>query len=227
MIISHEGLSNHFIDFPSKNLARFRKLTEKYRTTLFFVSRDKQAWLSSYFKQCIINPQNASSELWGTALDFRSFCDHPRVVHLLDYQSLAREMYREYGAQRMVHLSYDNDDWFGAIQDCLGAKKFRQHQTGTINDSVPDWSICLIHHINGIELSSDVRDKWIAAQQLYLNTNNIVFIRALQDSAATGIFGADSQITVDIIDDCAAKHGKEIADKLEGFRSFVICGGET
>lgn len=221
IFICHEGLSNHFLDFSASSLSFFRELTGAFDTTLIVVTRNRDDWTKSYFNQCVINPPNASSELWGTDLPFGEFRNHPKIKWMSNYSNLISELSRGFGADELVQLNYETDNWHHAIMETIGVPVEATRKLDRVNDAVPEWSIAFIRHLNCLHMQIPQRNLWIAVLELYLNTGNIVLSRALEtcDPATlkdTGPTLAGSRILND-----ASELTGVFASQLDGFRSFL------
>lgn len=176
MLLSNEGLSNHFYDFTGEALSKFRKLTDGIEKEIILVTRERDAWLRSYHKQCVLNPNNGASDLWATGLRLEDLYTHPRIKDLTDYERLKKNMASGYGADRILHLSYE-EDWFGSLLSYLGLSSLQSHRLERINESPPDWAVEILRQINLCALPESERRAWQTALQKYLRSNHSFLIQ--------------------------------------------------
>jgi len=159
VVLSNEGLSNHVDDFRPELLAEFRALSQARSITVLAVTRERDTWLRSYYNQCVLNPPNGASELWGTSLRFDEYVHQPRVLRLLDHRALLDTMTRAYGAARTIWLRYESN-WFEAILEELGVPSLGSLPPRRTNESLPDWAIEFVRQLNERATPEPERMAW-------------------------------------------------------------------
>lgn len=147
IVLSSEGLSNHFYDFSETALHAFREQTAGFQVDLILVERESNAWLKSYHKQCVINPNNGASELWATPLTCLELAEHPRVRQLMDIPRLADDLLKGFGAQRLYLMKFE-EDWFHATLDILSLCEGISSPPRRINESIPEWAVEVLRRLN-------------------------------------------------------------------------------
>ena len=188
VILSNEGLSNHFYDFDSKKLEQFRAETDGFETVLIFVTRGAEGWLPSFHKQCVLNPRNGASDLWGTSLTLDEIRTHPRVRALLDQDRILAEMMRGYGATVAWRLEFDDPGWFEALLERLGLNGAAFPPLPKTNVSIPDWAIEVMRQINWLCPDDEgVRIAWMRAFRDYLRTDNFMLVHMAARAGASAI----------------------------------------
>lgn len=174
LLLSNEGLANHFDDFHTDSLARFRELTASLDVSIILVRRDPEAWTRSYYKQCVLNPNNGGSPLWGTSQSLDVIAEHPRLRRLRDIDVLARDMKAGFGATAVEILPFDRSALAIDIAAMIGAPALAREAVPAVNDSLPDWAIEAIRQVNAEIPDNNGRDRWKAALQSHLKSSHSI-----------------------------------------------------
>jgi hypothetical protein len=159
VLLSSEGLSNHFYDFREEALERFREDTSAHRVEVVMLVRQPERWLHSYHKQCVINPVNGASELWGTSMTERELADHPRIRKLMDIRQLSSDIARGFGARQMHILNFE-EDWFSDFLGLLSLDPGKCPPLPRVNESPPGWAVEILRCLNGLGLPKQRADYW-------------------------------------------------------------------
>lgn len=181
LLLSNEGLSNHFHDFPAKALAAFRTLTADLAVIVIGFHRDPDRWLRSYHRQAVLNPRNNASELWGTSQNLAQIRSHYRIQRLLDHDRLARDMADGFGADAVHMLNFDEADAFAQMLDLMDVASLSDIPLPRINETLPDWAITMMQRINAQEPDNPARQAWKGVLYHYLQSNHTV----LRDDASS------------------------------------------
>ena len=189
MLLSDEGLTNHLDDFNPDALGRFRELTQGWTVKIILVTRDAESWTHSYHKQCVLNPNNGASPLWGTQMTSDQIKDHPRIKRLVDHDSLSIDLQTAFGAARVHQFKFEDPDWFRASLDLIGVKFEKAASLPRSNQSLPDWSIELLRRVNSATDDTDIRNQWKMALQSYLGTNHTIL---------TNLSGAKAELDMNV-----------------------------
>lgn len=174
VLLSNEGMANHFHDFPAENLAYFREITTSFQTVVVMFRRDPDRWLHSYHRQAVLNPRNDASELWGTSSSMDEIRDHYRIKRLLDHTALATDMTREYGADACHVLDFDRPDAFSQMLAVMGLDVLAHIPLPRINQAVPDWVVTMMQRINAVAQKDLEVKAWRAALYHFLASNHTV-----------------------------------------------------
>ena len=190
VFLSAEGLSNHFFDFPERALANFRAATSGWRKTVFIVLREKDSWLRSLFKQCVINPTNRNY-LYGTGLVFEDFCSEARVRRLGDYNGLIDLLSSGYGAEDVFVANYEGDVWF-ELQHCLDCNVGAMFERASlVNTSLSDELVEIIRQVNALGAASGLRSQFLAYLEKVFGTGNETLAHYVQMSMGTDVSNAE------------------------------------
>lgn len=171
LLLSSEGLSNHFYDFPEESFSEFRKLLTElgYSLSIFLVFRSPEIWLRSYYKQAVLNPTYRKFE-WGTSKTFQEFAELPRVRRLTDLDSLRVDMSTRYGGE--VHVANYEDGWVSNFSRLLGVSEEGLGLPPRVHGSVSDEIVEVVRQINGMGLSKRLRASVLAGIQECYRTNH-------------------------------------------------------
>jgi hypothetical protein len=177
VLLSTEGFTNHLHDFPAAALAEFRDVTRGLEVDALLVTRAAAGWLASYYKQCVINPRNGASALYGTGLSLDDFARQPRVRQLLDVDALHTEVAEAYGAVRVHRLAYEND-WFTGALDWLGLRHGPRPAPPRAHETPPDWVVETVLALNRAGIPEPRRDWWKGRLAVYTGSGHAQLLDA-------------------------------------------------
>ena len=184
-VLSDEGLSNHLDDFSDAALAKFRELTQSWDVRIILVTREAEAWTLSYHKQCVLNPDNGASPLWGTSLTVSEMSHHPRIQRLLNTEKLADDLTKAFGATEVRIHEFESHSWFETCLDGIGVERIEPTMLPRTNQSLPDWSIELLRRVNALTGDQSIRNGWKQALQTYLESNHTILTNLSVSETAT------------------------------------------
>lgn len=172
LVLSTEGLSNHFYDFSSESLESFRELASSlgYQVAVFLVSREPASWLRSYYKQAVLNISNSKYE-WGTSHTFEDFIALPRVRRLMDTRALCCDMAAGFGG--VVNLSRYEEEWFSDFLNLLEIPSHNFSRPSRVHGSVDDGLVEMVRQINSMGLNRKLRNSVLAAFQMCFRTDHV------------------------------------------------------
>ncbi|MFT6723729.1 MAG: hypothetical protein ACJARN_000580, partial [Arenicella sp.] len=75
IILSSEGIYNYWWDFPDQSKSILSELAKLFDIEIWVWFRQPLAFIESYYKQCIRNPQIASNGCYGKDLSFAEMLD--------------------------------------------------------------------------------------------------------------------------------------------------------
>jgi hypothetical protein len=162
LVLSTEGLTNHFYDFPSAALKAFREAVSLYNVFVFMVVRNKGAWTKSYYKQAVINPPIVEYN-YATPLSYSEFSQLSRVQRLAEHSKLRTDIATAFAAHEVIVANYE-EDWMETFLDCLGIADMHEFtRLEKKNISVSDDLVEIIRQINAMGLPSEKRAGILAA----------------------------------------------------------------
>ncbi len=174
VLLSNEGLSNHFDDFDGDALSKFREVTQGWDVQIILVTRDAESWVRSYHKQCVLNPNNGGSPLWGTSMTVDEMAKHPRVRRFLENDTFAHDLKCAFGASQVHRFKYEDIDWFQACLSKMGVSMSMAVILPQSNQSLPDWAIEVLRHVNSVTDDMSIRNGWKLSLQNHLSSNHTI-----------------------------------------------------
>lgn len=168
--LSTEGLTNQFWDFSQGQLAKFRDVLAGWDTKVFVVSRQPQAWLKSYYKQCVINPW-VQDYPYATKLELDDFIRLDRVRFLCDLPNQSDLLGASFGGE-VVRASYESD-WLRDWCLLLGWQA-DDAAVPTSNESLNDETIDFIRAVNGLDLPAEYRSLLLGLLQREIGSTHTV-----------------------------------------------------
>lgn len=172
LFLSTEGLTNHLYDFPGPSLAALRERLSGWIVRVFIVTRARESWITSYWKQAVLNPRIERYN-YATPLSRDAFAVVPRVARLADFDRVAQDAQAAYGAAEVL-VADQGSDWFEALRGLLGLQ-----ETGSLPEkvhvSVSDDLTEIVRQVNGMELDDGLRSDILAlAQHSHPTGHNIL-----------------------------------------------------
>ena len=170
VLISAEGLTLHFHDFPPERLQWFRQVTAGWDVRLILMTRDLSGWQRSMWKQCMINRPEPGMD-FALSLDMADFAARPRVQQLTDLRALRRDLVAGYGARDLIELS-SQDDWMPKLARALEVDPARASIPARRHESIADAVVPVVLAINALGEAGGPRDTLLALMQETLDTSN-------------------------------------------------------
>ena len=107
IVLSTEGIYNHWWDFPEKSKEMFSILTKTLHVKLWLVLREPASFLYSFYQQNLKNPKTDLVKCYGQDWSFeRMFQDKWFVKHM-DYLSFIDETMKIFGKDNVILFTYD------------------------------------------------------------------------------------------------------------------------
>ena len=175
IILSSEGIYNYWWDFPDESKDVLSKLSQLFDIEVWVWFREPLAFIESYYKQCIRNPQVESNPCYGKDLSFAEMLNIEWFSQHLNYQGFVSECQTLFGENNVSVFKYEGDVVREVIQK-LGLATPDDNLTPRKNKSLNSASIELLRKINNYDVKA--KDKELLMP--YLNN-----INAILDSYAT------------------------------------------
>lgn len=169
LFLSSEGLTNYLYDFPPASLAAWRETVAGWRVRLLMVTRPSEGWMTSYWKQAILNPPAPQFD-YATALSRDVFARQPRMRRLANFEQVLADARAAYGATDAV-VADQSGDWFGTLRDMLGLPG-TVRAPDRLHVSVSDDLAEIVRQVNGLGLSDTGRAQVLALVQHALCTGH-------------------------------------------------------
>lgn len=167
LLLSSEGLSNHFHTFAPEHLAALRSIFAPSRVTLFMVVRERESWLRSLWKESILS--NAQTDE-----PFETYASRPGVQRLADWEGLRDRLISSYGAEEACVANVE-DDWRRALHQHIGVPQSDDFVApkSSYNVSVSDEILGFIRHFNRLKAGPMVKLAVFYLLQRHFNTSNV------------------------------------------------------
>jgi len=217
VFLSHEGMSNHLYDMPAAATRAFREATKQLEKVAILVVRDKEAWLRSYYRQCVINPLNNASDLWGTSRPLCEIRTHPRVLALMNHAKLAIDLGDTLGADRTVTLRREDPRYTAQLAAVLDLPPNPLPELPRLNTHIPDWVVEFLRHVNEATPEEGDRLIWKRRLQSYFDNPAMVFTHSTAASTKLEAGIADARLLERYTPD-------ESKAEYDAFAEFVLTG---
>ena len=156
IILSSEGVYNYWWDFPDESKAILKELAKLFDTEVWVWFRESVAFIESYYKQCIRNPQVESNPCYGKDLSFAEMLEIEWFSQHLNYQGFVTECQTLFGVDNVSVFKYEGDVVQEVIHK-LGLATPHDTPTPRKNRSLNSASIKLLRTINHYDIK--VKDK--------------------------------------------------------------------
>jgi hypothetical protein len=160
VVWSAEGFSHNLYRFPKKNLDDLVEATRDYDRKVFLVIRQREKFLWSLYKQCLINPVLASVSYYGQNIPFEDFIELPYIRKLADFPQLSRDLSSLFQGEVTV-LDYDALDLGEVFEQLTGVAMPPGAAIARVNTSFPDAAVDAVRRVNAT-LAGRARDEAIA-----------------------------------------------------------------
>jgi hypothetical protein len=157
IILSSEGIYNYWWDFPDQSKALLGELGKLFDIEVWVWFREPLAFIESYYKQCIRNPQVENNPCYGKDLSFADMLDIKWFSQHLDYQGFITECQTVFGKNNVSAFKYQGDVVQEVIQK-LGLATPHDNPTPRQNKSLNSPSIKLLRTINHYGLKAKDKD---------------------------------------------------------------------
>lgn len=108
IILSTEGLFNHWFDFNEEALSLLQVLAQSIDTEFLVWLREPFEFTDKYYKQCLINPR-VQGLPYGTDISLDELCKNEWYIKHLDYLGFLYEAETIFGKEKVFPFKYDSD----------------------------------------------------------------------------------------------------------------------
>ncbi len=163
IILSSEGIYNYWWDFPAESKELLAELSNVFNIEIWVWFREPLAFIESYYKQCIRNPQVKSNPCYGKDLSFAEMLNIEWFAQHLNYQGFVAECQTLFGNSNVFAFKYEGDVVQEVIHK-LGLATPHDNPTPRQNKSLNSASIELLRTINSYNLKA--KDKALVMPHL-------------------------------------------------------------
>jgi hypothetical protein len=187
IILSSEGIYNFWWDFPNDSKALLVELAKLFDVQIWVWFREHIAFIESYYKQCMRNPQIDNNPCYGKSLSFSEILNIPWFTQHLDYQGFIDDCRSMFGHQNVSVFEYKGDVVQELIQK-LGLATPHDNPTPRQNKSLNAAAINILQTINRYKLTAKDKELLIP----HLKEMNAV----LETYAQNDLIDEDAKIRV-------------------------------
>lgn len=153
IILSSEGIYNYWWDFSAESKALLKDLGQLFDIELWVWFREPLAFIESFYKQCIRNPQVDGNPCYGKDLSFADMLDIPWFAQQLNYQGFVSECQALFGQNKVAVFAYQGDT-VQQVSQKLGLATAHDNPTVRQNQSLHNCTISLLRTINQQDLKA-------------------------------------------------------------------------
>ncbi|MDF2798281.1 MAG: hypothetical protein K0R85_1025 [Devosia sp.] len=163
IFLSSEGLSYHFQRFPAKGHQLFKEFIRLFNPHCLFVTRPRDEFLVSLYKQAIINPRMAIAREYATDDTFEQWSARPYMRNLSSPKFLPERFQAYFGSDRYTELGYTQDITKRLLTIVLGSEAPVDWEPASrANVSLSTAEAELVRLLNGVRLDNDTKAGLIA-----------------------------------------------------------------
>ncbi len=157
IILSSEGIYNYWWDFPDESKEFLYVLGELFDIDVWVWFREPLAFIESYYKQCIRNPQVESNPCYGKDLSFAEMLAFKWFSQHLNYQGFVTDCQTLFGKNSVSVFKYEGDVVQEVIQK-LGLATPHDNPTPRKNKSLNSATIELLRSINHYDIKAKEKE---------------------------------------------------------------------
>lgn len=178
VVISSEGLTSQSYLFDRSRTLEFRNLTRDWHVEFIFVTREKAVWLTSRYRQHILNPPQPRSArrmegLHGTGLPFDAWVRISDGYNLIDDEEIRARFQSFFGQVPMTFIRYGPN----VVNDVLAAvgvdEDIGADEAPYINTAPPDAYVEVLRRINSLPNRLRLNDAARAAIRCAVGSNHL------------------------------------------------------
>lgn len=161
IVLSTEGIFNHWYDFPDSGRAAMAALRELFDTTVWVWFRDGLGFMNSYYQQNLKNPQMDAVASYGRDLSMAQMLQDPWVAGHLDYLGFLMECEACFGGDMVRAFGYQ-EDAVGSMAGALGVA-LQSGQRPALNVGLSTAAIDMLRIVNRYPLLPAEKQLVVAA----------------------------------------------------------------
>ncbi|MGA8146938.1 MAG: hypothetical protein WB870_05090 [Gallionellaceae bacterium] len=153
IILSTEGIFNHWWDFPPASKALLASLTNWFDVEVWVWFREPALFMKSSYLQKLCNPRTPMVRSNGIDLSMEEMLQDAWIVKHLDYLGFIREAQAIFGKNSVAAFQYDGNTVASAMK-FLGLTSPQQKEEQRHNVSLGEMGVNLIRVANRYDLNS-------------------------------------------------------------------------
>lgn len=160
VFLSSESIINQLYNVDDARWEElFRGLKVLGSVEILIIHRDAGSFLTSYYKQAVINQPSPLIEFYGTALTISEFAELPAVTRLLDLEGVVAKLRRLSGARVRI-FNY----WSDVVEEVANWLAHEDLRIGTperSNESLRPEEVELVRQLNATGPTPEQRNAWL------------------------------------------------------------------
>ena len=163
VILSTEGLFNHWFDLSEEGMAALAALQATFDVTVWIVFREPVSWAMSMYVQAVKNPPVPLAPPYATTEPPERVVDQPYFATRLDYARFVRDAERVFGTGSVHAMRYESGDVVDQARAYLGVDASALASAGDKNPALSRLGLELMWRLNGMHLAIEERERAAAA----------------------------------------------------------------
>ena len=174
VILSTEGISNHWWDFSEQSKALLHDLRATFNVSLWVWLREPATFFASYYLQAMRNPVVQGVPAYGRDQTAAELLEMPWVAKHLEYGVLLKDLNDLFGEDSVFAFSY-TDDIIGAVCRLLNAPRHSSSDSRENTTVMRSAGLSFLKIINRYKLNSREKEQ---AYQLAAELNALIGSRS-------------------------------------------------
>jgi hypothetical protein len=158
VILSTEGLFNHWFDFSAKGRSALAALKDSFDVTVWVVFREPVAWAMSMYVQAVKNPPFPLAPPYSTTEPPESVIDHAYFVTRLQYARFVQDAESLFGEGTVDPMRYESGDILDQARVYLDVDATILGSTGDKNRALSVLGLELMWRLNRLRIPWEARE---------------------------------------------------------------------
>lgn len=163
VILSTEGLYNHWYDFSEAGRAALAKLGDTFDVTVWVVFREPISWAMSSYIQAVKNPPFQLASRYSTTETLESLLDTEYYVTRLQYARFVQDAENVFGAGTVHAMRYESGDIIEQARVYLGVDSITLVGAGNRNKALSMLGLELMLRLNSMRMPRQERQRVASA----------------------------------------------------------------
>jgi hypothetical protein len=158
VVMSTEGLFNHWFDFSPAARRALAALMERFDVTVWVVFREPVAWAMSMYVQAVKNPPFALAPVYSTTEPPEAVIDHAYFATRLDYARFVTDAESIFGTGKVLPTKYESAEILAQARHLLGVEASTLASAGDKNRALSVLGLDLMRRLNSLSIPWQERD---------------------------------------------------------------------
>jgi hypothetical protein len=163
LILSTEGLYNHWYDFSESGRAALAALKKKFDVTVWVVFREPVSWAMSSYIQAVKNPPFQLAPRYSTTEPLERLIDTEYYVTRLQYARFVQDAEKVFGDGTVHAMRYESGDILEQTRAYLGVDATALASAGDRNKALSMLGLDLMRRLNSMGIAGDERQRVASA----------------------------------------------------------------